>query len=147
MSKQWTGRLGINARVELEMLEKEHAHIHCRLAELDEVILQAPGSPRIIEAARELAGLLLLHIAHETELLNTVPLAALGEQRRAGKKLMDEVLSIEAALSVEGAYAALRLRALCKRWISDHMYMERVEFEIAAALGNEMQAQVARPAL
>lgn len=149
MSKQTWGKSG----VELDILEEEHSHIHCRLAELDDVILQAQGSPRIIEAARELVWLLMLHFTHEAEFLEEIPLPALEEQRRAGKKMMDEVLRIEAELRVEEAHAALRLRGLCKGWMNEHMYMESLEFEIAAAArvgGNEtggMQAQVARPAL
>ncbi len=148
MSKQARGKFG----VELEILAEEHSHIHCRLAELDEVILQAQGSPRILEAARELVWLLLLHFTHEAELLEKISLPALAEQRRAVKKMMDEVVRIEAGLRMDEAHAALQLRGLCKGWIEEHMHMESFEFEIAAARmgGNEiggMQAQVARPAL
>jgi hemerythrin len=147
MSKQARGKFG----VELDILAEEHSHIRCRLAELDEVILQAQGSPRILEAARELVWLLLLHFTHEAELLEKISLPALAEQPRAVKKMMDEVVRIEAGLRVGEAHAALRLRGLCKGWIQEHMHMESLEFEIAAApvAGNAggMPAQVARPAL
>ncbi len=146
MRKQAWGKFG----AELDILEEEHSHIHCGLAELDDVILRAQGSTRMIEAARELARLLLLHFTHEAQFLEKIPLPALEEQRRAGEKMIDEVLRIEAGLRLEEAYAALRLRGLCKGWMNEHMYMESLEFEIAAArvVGNETGGmQVARPAL
>jgi hemerythrin len=119
--------------VELNILKEEHSRIHCRYAELDDVILQAQGSPRIIEAARELVGMLLLHFSHEEEFLEKIPVSGLEEQRRAGKKMTDEILRIEAGLRMQEADAALRLRGLCKGWMYKHMSMDGLEFEITAA--------------
>ena len=45
---------------------------------------------------------------------------------------MAEIMMIAQGLRQGEVYAALRLRGLCKVWMHEHMYVENVEFGIAA---------------
>jgi len=117
---------------ELEILDKEHSEIHRRYFELDNVILHGQGSARILEAARELVQSMGQHFTHEEQFqeVNSIPI--LEMQHNAEKKIMAEIMTIAAGLRQKEVYAALRLRALCKGWLHEHMYVESVEFGIAA---------------
>jgi hemerythrin len=121
--------------VDLELLDREHSTIHRQYIELDDAILHGHGSPRIVEAARTLAQYMLLHFVHEDRFQKKISLPVREDQRNAWKKNMTELLQIEAGLEQREVYAALRLRAFCKGWEFDHMYMECVEFDVAALAG------------
>ena len=122
--------------VELDLLASEHLQIHRRYADLDDAILQGLGSKQIIETASELVRAMLLHLIHEERFVEKITFSSPQEQRNAGKKVMAELLRIEAGLMKEEVYAALRLRGLCKRWIREHLYVEGVEFEMAIVAAN-----------
>jgi hemerythrin len=121
---------------ELEILAGEHSRIHRRYADLDDAILQGLGSKQIIETARELVREMLLHFIHEKQFLEKITLSSPEEQHNARKKVLAELLKIEAGLMKEEIYAALRLRGLCRRWMREHLYVEGVEFEIAVLGAN-----------
>jgi hemerythrin-like metal-binding protein len=118
--------------VDLETLDREHSTIHRQYIELDDAILHGHGSPRIVEAARTLAQYMLLHFVHEDQFQKKISFPVLEDQRNAWKKNLTELLQIDAGLKRDEVYSALRLRAFCKNWIYEHLYVETVEFEMAA---------------
>jgi hemerythrin-like metal-binding protein len=121
--------------VDLEFLDKEHSNIHRQYIELDDAILHGQGSPRILETARTLAQYMKSHLAHEEQFQEKIAFPAHEYQRNGWTKNMVELLQIEAGLKQEEVYSALRLRGFCKGWMLAHMYVEKVEFEIAAVPG------------
>ena len=134
-------RLFEKPAVKLDSLASEHTQIHRRYLELDDAILQGFGSPRIIESARELIRAMLLHFIHEEQFLGTITFSSLDAQRDTGKKMMAEVLKIEAALVRDDVHAALRMRVLCKRWMREHMNGEGEEFKITAPVTKASRAE------
>jgi hemerythrin len=121
--------------VDLEILDKEHAKIHRQYIELDDAILYGQGSPRILEAARMLVQSMQLHFAHEAQFQKNIAFPVREDQRNAWKKHIAELLQIDAGLRQEEVYAALRVRGFCKAWMHEHMYVEGVEFDLAALAG------------
>ncbi len=135
--------------VELDSLAAEHSQIQCRYAELDDAILQALGSRRIIEAARELVRAMLLHFIHEEQFREKIARSSLHEPRNSERKIMaaviKDVMKLEAGLIREDVHAALRLRGLCKGWMRDHMHVEGVDFEIALVANAPGLSRAIRP--
>jgi hypothetical protein len=131
-------------RLELEILADEHTAIRNHHQELDETILHAEGSPRILKAAGVLVQSMLQHFTHEEEFHKKIALRADTVQRTAGIDLTAELLRIEAGLQEGEVYAALRLRGLCKRWMRGHLEMENAEFEISPlVVANDAAANAA----
>jgi hypothetical protein len=90
------------------MIDQEHSEILRRYIELDDAILHAHGSPQIIDAARRLVKMLLLHLSAQERSL----------EQSSKKNLIPELQTLEAGLMHEEVYAALRVRGLCRRWMS-----------------------------
>jgi hypothetical protein len=107
---------------EVEMLNQERLSIDRRYIELDDAILHGQGSPRILEAGRNLAQLLLLHLTHEEQFCMQISLPAAEDPHAAWRKNMAELLQIEVGLRRGESYAALRLRSFCKGW----MHMQKM---------------------
>jgi hemerythrin len=123
--------------VGLNTLDEEHAEIHLRFVALEDAIFQAEGSPRILETAKNLAQSMLLHFCHEAQFLERIAFPVPAGQRGAGTKMRGEILRIEEELGRDEIYASLHLRSLCKEWMSKHLYMEHIEFEIAGLVNRE----------
>ncbi len=124
---------------QLEILDKEHAAIHRQYIELDDAILQGEGSARILEAAKGLAQAMGMHFTHEAQFQEANSIPVFEKQNSARKAAMAEIMMIAQGLRQGEVYAALRLRGLCKGWMHEHMYVENVEFGIAAlAFVNEL---------
>ena len=115
-----------------EILDKELSTIHRMYIELDDAILHGQGSPRILEAACALVEFMLWHFKREEQLQKKLSFSVRGEQRKAWRTCMAELVEIEAGLKQDEVYAALRSRAFCKAWIHGQIPADRAEFEIAS---------------
>ena len=99
------------------MLEMERFGIERDYIELDDAILHGQGSALILQAAQRLAGLLLVHLAHEEQYLRQSSFPVLDDPRAVWKRNMAELSQMEAGLREGEVYAALRMRSFCKGWI------------------------------
>jgi hemerythrin-like metal-binding protein len=118
--------------VELNMLDEEHEEIHRRYSALEDAIFLAQGSPRILSLARNLAQAMHLHFLHEAQFMERIAMPISDGQRSEDARLRADLLKIEEDLHLEGVYAALRLRSLCREWINQHFNVEHMDFEILA---------------
>ena len=134
---------------QLRTLEQEHASIHRRFLELDNAILHGHGSPRILETARELAIAMKLHMQHEDLFQQTLSYVRRDEQKLREFEVRNELSRLEEGLKLDEVYSALRLRALCKSWMQEHMYLEKLDIDLAtvAARTARRHEQVRRAAM
>lgn len=98
---------------------RKYVAIQYRFLDLDNAILHADGSPRILEAARLLSEALRLQLQNEQPEEPAAP-EAISPRQMGNRWVWRELNWLDESLRYEEVDAALRLRALCKKWMREH---------------------------
>lgn len=130
--------------LEVRTLDEEHSEIRRRYTGLEKAILRGREMPCILKAATSLVQMMLLHFAHEEQLL--IKLSLSSHLRRklsdANTEVSDRLIGIEEGLEQGKTAAVFHLLRLGRFWMKEHMHLESVESIcwLPIEFGNRMQS-------
>jgi hemerythrin len=114
---------------DVRKLDQEHAEIRRRYTGLEKAILRGREMSGILEAANSLVQMMLLHFAHEEQLLLKLSFSSHLRKKLndANMEVTDQLIGIAEGLEEGKAAAVFHLLRLGRFWMKEHMHLESVE--------------------
>ncbi len=114
---------------EVRNLDQEHAEIRRRYTGLEKAILRGREMPSILKAANGLVQMMLLHFAHEEQLLLKLSFSSHLRKKlsHANMEATDQLIGIAEGLEEGKTAAVFHLLRLGRFWMEEHMHLESVE--------------------
>jgi hemerythrin len=115
--------------LDVRNLDEQHKEIRRRYTGIEKAILHGREMPSILKAANSLVQMMLLHFAHEEQLLLKLSFSSYLRKKLsdANMEVTDQLIGIEEGLEQGKTAAVFHLLRLGRFWMKEHMHLESVE--------------------